>query len=108
LKAPEGLRKAGKALWDAIQGHYNISDAGGIVLLHQAALALDRAEDCAAAVAKEGVVISTPRGLRDNPGVKYELQNRAFLVRTLKELGVTVESVKPVGRPGMGGWSGGC
>jgi hypothetical protein len=48
---------------------------------------------------RDGEVIRTKQGLRDHPGLKHELANRSFVVRTLSRLGLDVEAIKPVGRP---------
>ena len=41
-----------------------------------------------------------------NPAIKDELALRSFIVRTLQRLGLNLETVKPVGRPGGAGWRG--
>ena len=46
-----------------------------------------------------GEIISTKQGPIEHPGLRHELQARAFVVRTLQRLGLDVEAVKPVGRP---------
>jgi len=66
---------------------------GGIELLAQACAALDRAESLA------GAVIRTRSGPKSHPAAKDELQNRAFVVRTLERLGLNVEAIKTPGRP---------
>jgi hypothetical protein len=87
-------------LWAAIQAEFGIADAGGIELLAQACAALDRAEALAEAIARDGEVVRTRAGVpKSHPAIKDETVLRAFVVRTLERLGVTVESVKPVGRP---------
>ena len=87
----------------------NTADRGGVELLAQACAALDRAEGLAAAIATDGAIIYRRTGVpKSHPGCKDELACRAFVVRTLEQLGLNVESVSPVGRPpSNAGWSGG-
>jgi len=42
----------------------------------------------------------TKNGMREHPLFKMELQNRAFVCRSLARLGLNLEVVKPIGRPG--------
>jgi hypothetical protein len=103
---PVKLGKDGQNLWDRIQVEYAVTDAGGIELLFQACSAADRAATLAAQVDRDGAMISSRQGSRAHPCLRDELANRAFCVRTLTRLGVTLEPVKPMGRPPMGGWNG--
>jgi hypothetical protein len=104
---PRDLGQHGRQLWDQIQAAYAIVDRGGVELLAQACVSLDRAEQLAAAIATDGAIVYTRTGVpRSHPAVKDELACRAFLVRTLERLGLNVEAVKPVGRPSsIGGWT---
>jgi hypothetical protein len=81
---------------------YNILDIGGLELLAEACAARDRVEALREAIDRDGVAIKTRNGLRGNPLLRDELANRSFIVRTLERLGITVESIKPVGRPPKG------
>jgi hypothetical protein len=78
---------------------YEIQDSGGLEMLLQACAALDRAENLRLEIDRDGEVIRARGTVRDHPGLKHELANRAFVVRTLSRLGLNFESVKPVGRP---------
>jgi hypothetical protein len=98
---PRPLGKYGSALWASIHGGYCIEDSGGLEMLAQACAALNSAEDYATIIAKDGPVIRTNDVLRDHPLIKHELAARAFVVRTLQRLGLDVEAIKPVGRPGI-------
>jgi hypothetical protein len=44
-------------------------------------------------------MIKAKTGLRSNPLLRDELQNRAFLVRALARLGMDLEPVRAPGRP---------
>ena len=96
---PRRLGAHGGALWRSIMGEYAVEDAGGLAMLTQACIALDRAEQCRAQIEKDGVAIRTKAGPRDHPSLKHELANRAFVVRTLGRLGLDVEPIGRVGRP---------
>jgi hypothetical protein len=57
----------------------------------------------AAQIDQDGEIVSTKSGPREHPLLRGELQGRSFIVRTLGRLGVTEETLKPVGRPPSGG-----
>jgi hypothetical protein len=101
---PRNLGGHGRSLWDRIQREYDVTDCGGIEMLALAAQALDRAEACREQIDRDGEMIRTKGGARENPLLKSELASRAFVVRTLARLGLNFEPVRPtVGRPGGGG-----
>lgn len=99
---PRKLGEHGLSLWNDVTGTYHIEDVGGIELLAQACAACDRAEALAAIIAEDGETIKGKNGLRAHPCLKDELAARSFVVRTLSRLGITTESVKPMGRPSTG------
>jgi hypothetical protein len=97
----------GRRLWNQVMAEYDISDCGGLEMLVQACQSLDRAEDLRAQIDADGVVVRTRGVIRDHPALKHELAARAFVVRTLARLGLSLEPIRPaVGRPGLklGGW----
>jgi hypothetical protein len=95
------LSDAGRSLWERITSDYDIQDSGGLEMLGQACVALDRAEECRALVDAEGLLITGKGGLlRENPCANIELANRSFVVRTLARLGLDTEAIKSVGGPG--------
>ena len=98
---PESLKRHGRALWNQIQSEYEIRDGGGIEMLRQACAAADRAEDCAKKIEREGLTVTNARGTpHDHPLVKHELAARAFVVKTLRALGLNVEPLRRgPGRP---------
>jgi hypothetical protein len=105
---PANLGSAGINLWRSIMADYDISDAGGLALLEQAAFACDRAERLRAEIDAAGEIIHGRNGPREHPGLKGELAVRSFLVRTLQRLGINLEPVRPEpGRPsGAAKWKG--
>jgi hypothetical protein len=86
-------------LWNSIQREYTISDSGGVELLLQAAALSDRIAEMEVEIARTGLLVSG----RSNPLLKEQLGARSLLIRTLQKLGVTDESIRPVGRPSRGG-----
>jgi hypothetical protein len=105
---PRPLGVHGLKLWNEIQAEYRIDDRGGIEILAQLCAALDRAETLAVQVAEDGLLIATRNGPKAHPLIKEELSARSFICRMLHRLGLNIEIVKPVGRPGSGGtgWTG--
>ncbi|MFN6935547.1 MAG: hypothetical protein ACK4NZ_10400 [Tsuneonella sp.] len=107
IAPPRPLGEHGQAFWQRVQTEYAVSDTGGMELLAQAAAALDRAEECAAAIARDGLTIVAANGaIKDHPLAKVELANRAFVTRAIARLGLDVEPIQRVGRPPMKGYQG--
>jgi hypothetical protein len=94
-------------LWDRVLSEYDIADVAGKELLVLACQSLDRAEALREAIDRDGELLATRTGgLREHPGIKPELANRAFVAKTLIKLGLDVEPLRPgPGRPtGAHGW----
>ena len=100
VATPTDLGASGAELWRAITSEYDIADIGGRTLLAQLCKAHDRAESCRAAIERDGELVVTRGGSKEHPLIRAELQNRAFICRTLMRLGISYEPVKPIGRPG--------
>ena len=96
---PPSLGQHGRKLWASVMDQYKIDDVGGRALLEQGCAALDRAESLRAAIDRDGEIIASKHGPKEHPGLRSELANRAFLVRTIQKLGLNYEVVRPVGRP---------
>jgi hypothetical protein len=99
---PRPIGEAGRKLWDAIQGEYFITDAGGVELLLQSCALADRIAGLEVEIERTGLMIPTKEGSRSNPLLKEEVAVRSLLIRTLQKLGITEESVRPLGRPSHG------
>jgi hypothetical protein len=100
IQPPRDLGKPGRALWDRIQREYDVSDVCGVELLSQACTALSKAEALRDEIDRDGPVLHTRHGIKDHPGLKHELANRAFVVRTLTKLGLNFEPLhNAAGRP---------
>src|SRR6516162_1033036 len=99
-KPSRKLGDAGLSLWQSIQSEYRIDDAAGIELLMQACEAADRVARLAEGIDKDGEVIETENGPKAHPALKEQLSHRAFIVRTLRALGLNLEPVRATaGRP---------
>ena len=96
---PRKLGRHGLDLWQAVNNEYGVQDSGGIEMLLQACEALDRAQELAEHIARDGSVLHSKGGPKEHPALKAELANRAFITRTLARLGLDVEAIKPIGRP---------
>jgi hypothetical protein len=103
---PRKLGQSGLTLWNRVQSEFAITDCGGIELLLQAALTMDRLEQLEARIAADGVTLTTPQGLRSHPCLKEEFAARRLLVAILRQLGLTEEAIKAPGRPAGKAWSG--
>jgi hypothetical protein len=103
---PRKLGTHGQRLWAAVNEEVILEDAAGAEMLLEACEALDRAQECAAEIKRSGVMIKTRTGSKENPLLKIELANRAFVTRTLARLGLDSEPIKTIGRPGARGYDG--
>jgi hypothetical protein len=97
---PAELGDEGRRVWSEVQAEYCVQDSGGREILRQACLAVDRAHECAQLIREHGLLIDTPNGKRENPLIRAELNARAFAVRAIQKVGVGLEAIKPIGRPG--------
>jgi hypothetical protein len=104
---PRALGAPGLALWNRVLSEYDVSDVAGRELLTLAAQALDRSEALREAIDRDGEFLMLRNGgMREHPGIKPELANRAFVVKTLGRLGLDLEPMRSSpGRPPKGGWS---
>ena len=96
---PTGLERHGKVLWAQVMDQYDFQDVGGREMLGQICHAADMAARCRAHIDKEGELIRTKTGLRENPMLRHELAYRSFVCRALHRLGLDVEPLRVPGRP---------
>jgi hypothetical protein len=108
LDPPAGLGEAGRTFWRRVQAEYGITDLGGLALLEEICGAKDRLKSLTDAINTEGPVRHSRGGaLRGHPNLQAEIQNRAFIARSLERLGISAEPVKSVGHPTKPfGWTG--
>jgi hypothetical protein len=95
---PEHLGAPGRELWASIQESYKITDPGGLALLQTAAEASDRIASVRAQIDKQGELLVIKGAPRVNPLCAVERDQRAALIRALKELHLDLEPVRD--RPG--------
>jgi hypothetical protein len=96
---PTGLGAEGRRLWQQITTEWEIADAASATLLEMACKQLDRAEECARRLAKDGPVLKTRAGVKTHPLIQAEIACRSFVARALSKLGVLFEPQKMLGRP---------
>jgi hypothetical protein len=103
---PRTLGPAGQDLWSRVMAEFAIDDVGGVELLAQCCEAADRVRTLAECIARDGETIQTKTGLRAHPALRDELSNRAFLVTSLRRLGIVDERIARMGRPSGPHWKG--
>ena len=97
---PDALGPDGQSLWRRILSEFTIDDAAGREVLSQCCHAADLAVRLRQLVDKDGAVVQTKSGLKENPAARLELTARAFICRTLGKLGVLSEPLRDgPGRP---------
>jgi len=64
--------------------------------------ARDRLEALGEAIARDGETYLSRGVPKANPALRDELATRSFIVKSLERLGITLEPIKAVGRPGRG------
>ena len=94
------LGQHGQRLWDQITAEFVVEDSPGLELLTSACAMVDRAEQLADCISRDGPVVRGPNGVRSHPAIREELSCRSFTARTLRQLGVTLEPLRSgPGRP---------
>lgn len=98
---PRALGAPGLALWNRVLSEYDVHDVAGRELLTLACQSLDRAEALREAIDRDREMLMLRTGaMREHPGIKPELANRAFVVKTLGKLGLDLEPLRSgPGRP---------
>jgi hypothetical protein len=91
---PPDLGPAGLAMWNRVTSEFDMSDAGGWLLLEQAARAMDRAASCAEHIKRDGEIVRTPAGLKPHPLIREETIARSFAARCITKLGIAYEPIK--------------
>jgi len=95
---PAGLKAEGRRLWMEICSEWDISDAASRVLLEAACRQADRAAECEARIAKDGLTVKSRNGARPHPLLQTEISCRSFVTRALGRLGILFEPQKMPGR----------
>jgi hypothetical protein len=94
-------RQTGADLIKTIRNEFDL-EAGGIALLNETATVLDRLNDVAAQITKDGVMQKWGRGFRPHPLLKIEITLHTLVGRNLQRLGVGLEPIGANGRPAHG------
>ena len=92
-------RQTGADLIKVINEEFEL-DSSGLVLLNETASTLDRLNDVTARISRDGVMVKWGRSMRPHPLLKMELQLRTLIGRNLHRLGIGLDPVGNVGRPG--------
>ena len=82
IAAPADLSERSKELWGKVAGK-RARSPGRLEMLHQALLALERAEEAAVILKKEGMTFRTERtgAIHLHPAAKIEWENRVLFTR---------------------------
>ena len=83
--APEWLRPETAAWWLDVVGSYDL-EPHHVRLLSLAAEAWDRSSEAREVIARDGIVITTPGGVRAHPAVAIERDARLAFARLLREI----------------------
>lgn len=86
-RAPAGLGATARHLWHATCENYQL-EAHHLVLLEQAARAIDRLEEARAAIERDGAYPQGLHGPVAHPAVAVERDSRIAVARLLRELGL--------------------
>ena len=99
LKVPQ-LSASAKAWAAKLAGEYDIRDAGGAAILNVAARALDRAEQAAAILHRDGLTTVDRYGaLKVHPCCQIERSARQSIITALRALRLDMEPSNAMGRP---------
>ena len=90
-RAPAGLATTAKAYWTCVTSTYDL-DAPDLHLLAMACQHLTRAQQAAEQIEKDGCFVKDRWGvLKEHPGLSTERQSRLAALRSIRELGLSVE-----------------
>ena len=96
---PAHLGEDGLALWRGVQVEYAISDPAGLELLRQAAEAADQIASVRKQIDENGELLMVRGVPRVNPLCAVERDQRAALVRCIRNLNLDLEPLRDRGRP---------
>ncbi|MBR0730374.1 hypothetical protein JQ595_16605 [Bradyrhizobium japonicum] len=104
LAPPASLGEAGTELWRRIHRDYHVEDASGLETLTQICAAADTLAKLDAEIERDGMIIRSKSGMRENPLLKIQLATRSFVTRSLARMGFDVIQPRTeIGRPSGGG-----
>jgi phage terminase small subunit len=96
----ESLEPEAQARWDRILASWDLDDAA-LLILEATLEAFDRMREAQRVIAEQGILILDRfEQHKQNPATVVEVQNRAAMLRGLKQLGIDLEPLNPgPGRP---------
>src|SRR5262245_31126659 len=106
-ECPANVGATGADLWRRLHEQFVINDQAQLELLMQICCAASRAAECAAAIARDGVTVTSRSGLKAHPLVQVEISCRQLVSNGLRKLGMLDQPVRDgPGRPPSGpfGW----
>jgi len=89
--APRQLSEEAKAFWRAVVADYDL-ESHHLSILERACEQLDRLRQAQAAIDEHGVLIEGRFGLKQNPAVAMARDATTLHLRSLRELGLDLES----------------
>jgi phage terminase small subunit len=96
---PPGLLGEGRALWDQVTSDWDL-DPAALTILHTACLARQQDHAAEALVAKEGLVVVDRFGqAKAHPAVAVARDAKSTFLRAMKQLGLDISPLQPMGRP---------
>jgi P27 family predicted phage terminase small subunit len=100
-KPPATLSAHARRWWASIREEYDITEAGGLLILQTAGEAYDRMKAAQAIIKAEGMTTTDRHGqLKAHPCCQIEQVNRQQLLASLKALNLDLEPLKSrIGRP---------
>ena len=88
LVPPPGLSPTNRALWRRIVVTWTLTEEG-LAVLRLAMEARQRADDAGALLARDGLVVRTPRGsVRPHPACRIRERAEATFLQALRQLGL--------------------
>ena len=98
---PKNLSRSAKSIWKDIVSEYELEDAAAQLLLGVALEARDRLVQAQDIIARDGLIVQTPNGPRNNPALTAEKDARNGMLASLKALNLDLEPLRDrLGRPG--------
>jgi P27 family predicted phage terminase small subunit len=85
--APRGLRPAGRRLWKAVTGEFDLDDHEAALLL-QACRTVDNLDQLQAILDENGLIADSSQGIRVHPALVEARQQRLALAKLLAALGL--------------------
>lgn len=96
-KPPRGLSKQAVSYWSMVVNEYALEDSA-LMMLESALRSLDRAEECARQIMRDGLTPLDRFGMpREHPLLQCERACRGAYVQTLNKLGLDFEPIGGIG-----------